>query len=135
LINAVFNAGADDMWDQLQSLWDNHFQEACTTLGDALSSSFEATDVEAKTLAGSMRFSMGLSIVDQAEHAATMVEIKMKNRFDRLFRYDENLLPRRWHEPAEIDESFKIARDQVLLFACSFLNFLLASNMTKLSRL
>ena len=113
-VASLLNLAPEDMWEQLETLYKDQFREVKEELWEVISTSFNADRKESDDVAESVKTGLSNILFDQVQQATAIVEIKMKNRFERLFRYDDNMLPRKWREAADIRNSFSIARDKAL---------------------
>ncbi|CAG8722237.1 16408_t:CDS:10, partial [Dentiscutata erythropus] len=114
-VSLYFKTPTSDMWGKVV----NKFQQVLDTVEEQLlkrAKSFNATEEENIKAISSLRKRSWLQLrkkIDD-ELADNMFLLKLRERFEEKFRYDDDGLPKVWKPEDDIDAHFRKARDEAL---------------------
>ncbi|CEG72412.1 Putative Protein SEY1 [Rhizopus microsporus] len=109
------NRPGPDMWAKIISIYNATLADAEKVLAKQ-AESFDLSTEEAQASAANLKRQTWLVLrkkIDE-ELADNLLLLKLRNRFEEKFRYDEKGLPKVWKPEDNIDIHFKKARDETL---------------------
>ncbi|KAL1919515.1 uncharacterized protein VTP21DRAFT_2208 [Calcarisporiella thermophila] len=114
-LSVFMNEAAPDMWHKVIGLYRDVVGKAKSTLVKK-TKSFNSSDDEIEESAAALEqrsWQLLRKKIDE-EVADNMMMVKLRNRFEEKFRYDDKGLPRVWKPEDDIDGFFQKARDNAL---------------------
>lgn len=114
-LSLVLNNPGSDAWTKIMSLYLNAVEEASSSLQKRARSfnSSETENTESVINLEQRSWTLLRRRIDE-ELADSMILLKLRNRFEEKFRYDEKGLPRVWKPEDDIDSFFSKAKDETL---------------------
>lgn len=114
-ISSTFTSCPRDMWSQILSGYRRYLDSALNKFAEK-AKGFRATEEEIRSSKQSMETSLweGFRSKIRDEVSEQMLQVRLKKKFEDLFRYTEEGLPRVWNEKDNIEDCFVKAKDVAL---------------------